>query len=215
MEGDGWRCVVLCDGDCAALTDQKGLDSFSARDIATRYLSKHRSLDLVACVSIKERIDHGGGLEFSVEAFDGPNSRAADSIRQLFRAGLARLPRPVRTAENAKYYLQQKSGSGVLLGDYTNSSYRQSYEAEEFTFSSRAVFDYIVGRIDRATFEMLVGQHPLELLRRLLDEGSLPIEVKLVRAEEKDDDAVSIKLGEPDPAVLPSPPKASDFKRNL
>jgi hypothetical protein len=196
-EGDGWRCVVLCDGNCAALTGRKSWENHSSAEIISQYLTKHPSLDLVARISVQENSQTGGQLGFAVEVFDGPKSRVADSVRQLFKAGLDRLPRPVRTPVNAKYYIEQRSRGNVFLEGRGGTS----YGGHEFTLSSRTLLDYVAGRIDRTTFEKLVNPHPLEILRRRLDEGSLPTEVKLIKGEEKDDDAVLVRLGRPDAAA--------------
>jgi len=196
-EGDGWRWVVLCDGGCDALTGRNDWASYSASDVITQYLRRHRSLDIVVSVSVQTSSRPVPDLEFSVEVFDGPNSRVAGTVRQLFSAGLARIPPPVRSPVNAKYYLQRRSATDVVLDGRAGTS----YGGHQFTFSSRALFDYLAARIDRVTFERLVNPHPLEILRRRLDEGSLPVEVQLVRNSDQDDDAVTVRLGEPDPAV--------------
>ena len=198
-EGDGLRCVVLCDGNCAALTGRKSWENHSSAEVINQYLRKHPSLDLVARISVQERSHTAGQLEFAVDVFDGPESRVADSVRELFKAGLDRVPRPVRTPVNAKYYIEQRSHGNVFLEGRGGTS----YGGHEFTLSSRTLLDYVAGKIDRTTFEQLVNSHPLEILRRRLDEGSLPTEVKLIKSEEKDDDAILIRLGRPDAAASP------------
>jgi hypothetical protein len=203
-EGDGWRCIVLCDGDCVALSGRKTWDTHSAAEIVNQYLRNHRSLDLVVCLSVRERAAPFGNsrehqLEFDVEAFDGPKSRAADSIRQLFKSGLDRLPQPVRHPANAKSYLERRSNGKVFFDGRRGTS----YSSHELSLSSRSVFDYLAGRIERATFETFVNYHPLEILKARLDEGCLPEEVTLLKSKEKDDDTVFVRLGRPDPAVAP------------
>jgi hypothetical protein len=69
--------------------------------------------------------------------------------------------------------------------------------------SSRSVFDYLSGRIDRPTLEKVVNAHPLEILRKRMDEGCLPAEVTLVKVADEDDDALSIKMSAPDPSMSP------------
>jgi hypothetical protein len=65
------------------LTGRKAWDTYSAAEIATHYLSNHHSLDIVVCLSFRERPGPlgdalGHELEFVVEVFDSLNCRAAD-----------------------------------------------------------------------------------------------------------------------------------------
>jgi hypothetical protein len=83
IQGDGWRCVVLCDGGCAALVGKKDWSTFSSRDIISEYLRRHRSLDLVVSVGIQARTD-SSELEFGVQAYGNENDFGADVVSKLF-----------------------------------------------------------------------------------------------------------------------------------
>jgi hypothetical protein len=204
VRSDGWRCVVVCDGDCAALTQQGGWDGFSRDQILREYFGRHQSIDLVVCVGIASDVNPFGidtrrSLKFSVDVIAGRSFDLEESIAELFTGALQSLPPPVRQPANARHYVNRRCKKhfspdgtrGVLFGGST------------FTFSSRHVVDYLSGRIDRPRFETLTDDLALNVLRRELERGRLPVEVKLERRPSGDDDDLTIRLGGQDPAVSP------------
>jgi hypothetical protein len=202
--GDGFRCVVLCDGDCAALTHGKNWDTYSRDEIVLEYLRRHDSIDLVLCLTVREvaepfSMDHRKPLTFALDVFAGDSGASSDVIEEMFAAALVRLPGPVRHPANAKHYVKRRSKSRFNADGIRGSNFGECH----FNLSSRAVLDYVSGRIDRPQFERLVDDFALKVLRKGLEEGRLPVELKLNHDETKDDDTIVIRLGAPDPAVSP------------
>jgi hypothetical protein len=55
----------------------------------------------------------------------------------------------------------------------------------------------------RRHVERVINPHPLEILKRGLDQGRMVVELELRAVPNMDDDTIFIRLGEIDPAVSP------------
>jgi hypothetical protein len=154
------------------------------------------------CLSVEEVArpfsnDHRHSWAFKVDTFVGDSCESNTAIQDLFETALERLPVPVRHPINAKHYVTRRFGTDFRIDGIRGSSFGTSI----FEVSSRAVIDYISGRINRPEFERLIDDLSMKVLRNGLDQGRLPVEIKLNRGEPADDDTIVIQLGEPDAAV--------------
>jgi hypothetical protein len=200
QEKDGFRCIVLCDAACAALTMRKSWETQSKNEIVPRFLAKTKSVDMVACVSVQDAtvsFSSSRKFEFAVEVFERSDLGVAGHFQMILEEALNHLPSPVCSVVSAKRHIERKLGP-FFIYDGTRGS---SYGVAHFDVSSRAVFDYLAGRIDRERFERVMGPQLLEFFRRELDAGRMVVELELKPNRERDDDTVVIRLGEPDAAA--------------
>jgi hypothetical protein len=200
LQKDGLRCIVLCDGACAALTMRKSWETQSKNEIVPTFLAKTKSVDIVACVSVQDATVGSSSkrkFEFAVDVFERPNLGVAGYFQMILEEALNQLPSPVCNVVSAKRHIERKFGPFFIYDGARGSSYGVGH----FEVSSRAVFDYLTGRIDHEKFERVIGPHPLEIFRRELDAGRMVVELKLKPDPERDDDTVVIRLGERDAAA--------------
>jgi len=200
QEGDGYRCIVLCDGACAALTMRKSWETQSKNEIIPYFLSKTKSVDLVACVSVQEAtpsVPMKRRFEFNVEVYERAGLGVEGYVQMILDQALNDLPNPVCSVANAKRRIDRKFGPFFIYDGARGSS----YGVKHFDMSSRAVFDYLTGRIDQKQFERIVGPDLLKYFRREIDAGRMVVELALKPDHERDDDIVSIRLGEHDAAA--------------
>ena len=145
--GDGWRCVVLCDGNCAALSGRSGWGTHSRNGIIASYLRRHKSLDLVVCLSVEEVARPFApatrrSWEFVVDVLGGESCTAADAVQDLVKSALERLPVPVRHPVNAKHYVGRRFNSKVGLDGARGSS----FGVTTFSVSSRALSSAVTSK---------------------------------------------------------------------
>jgi hypothetical protein len=90
--GNGWTCIVLCDGNCAALTRSKSWDTYSRDDIIKKFFHRHTSPDFIVCLSVhhvqQPLSNDQRSLDFAVELFARNPSQVAEGIERLFETGL-------------------------------------------------------------------------------------------------------------------------------
>jgi hypothetical protein len=192
VRGDGLRCVVICDGACATLRMRPSWDLHPMNAIVERFLQGTTSVDVVVCLSVQDvthdYVEPRGRFGFVVNVFARSSLEEVRAPLQiLLERSMARLGVPLRTSRRAKQYLRRRWGPHFT----TDSAKASFFGPADFHVSSRAIFDYLAGTIDRPAFERIVNPLTLELLQRGLAEGRMVTELSIERDADRDDDTVS------------------------
>lgn len=203
---EGLRGIIVCDSNCQLL-QSAGDGGMSFGSIARHFLKKTTSLDFVVSLSVKADYsfwssdDRMKPYGFDVRVVDRLPDRE-EMIARVFQEGLQQLPRPVRTAMAARFYLEDQQQQGLTALQYRE---RASPALADgcIGISARAAVDLIAGRIDRKRFETLTDDCLLSALRRVLDAGGMVSSVRLVRDAEADDDTLQVEWRNRDPATTP------------
>jgi hypothetical protein len=200
---DGLVGVIVCDADCELFHGNSGL-AMSFEGIARHFLGKSASLDFIAGLSIQNDYATDGPMKpymFDVRIVDRHPDREA-MLAEVLQEALQQLPRPIRTATAARYYLEGQHQQGLTTLQYYDRC-GASMADGLVSLSARATIDYITGRIDRQRFEVLADPWMLSILRRALDNGGIVRSVCVRHNPAADDDSLQIEWRNRDPATAP------------
>jgi hypothetical protein len=176
----------------------------SFEGIARHFLGKSASLDFIAGLSIQNDYATDGPMKpymFDVRIVDRHPDREA-MLAEVLQEALQQLPRPIRTATAARYYLEGQHQQGLTTLQYYDRC-GASMADGLVSLSARATIDYITGRIDRQRFEVLADPWMLSILRRALDNGGIVRSVCVRHNPAADDDSLQIEWRNRDPATAP------------
>lgn len=185
---EGVLGIIICDGGSDFLR--------RSLNIIREFFNNHTHISFVLAFEVKQNFGKSPnqviiyfekGKEMNVELEDFLSNFHVKSER-LF-------PHPVRDATNANNHLQapKRRISGSFIGGFTMSG-------NEIKLSSRTVLDLLAGKL---TYEEFPEDYK-DYFKRSTDEGRLIDEIEIEKApDEKDDDWLIIKFGEPDAAVSP------------
>ena len=190
----GFSGVIICDAGSSAFRQRTGVNLFGFEQIAREFLRKSQSIDFVAAitVTVSELCNPSAERKYAYEVriVETRDLGIDGTFGRLLREGLAQISPPIRTPENAKSYIEWSTDQGLSSLKYGDQ--RGVTIGQKLTLSSRAVFDYLSGRIDREKFENMTNAWSLSILKRDLDAGGMVNSVELRTLEDRDDDELII-----------------------
>ena len=191
----GFSGIIICDAGSSALRQRTGVNTFGFEQIARYFLRKSKTVDFVAAITIARsepdyRVSSAPRYAYEVRIAETSDLGVDGTFGALLREGLAQIPLPIRTPANAKAYLEWSRDQGLSTLKYGDN--QGVTLGNTFTVSSRAVFDYLAGRIGREKFEDMTDAWSLSILKRDLDAGGTVNSVEFRRIENRDDDELKI-----------------------
>lgn len=203
-EGEGLRGLILCDSGYSAFTESL-FDSgrIDARKIAKGFLSDSPDVDFVVLFWIFEDRSWARGLRRELRC-DVLQKSADPALQALFEACAGRMPRPLRTGQNALNHLR-RWGMDLGFGGGSTLSW------PTVRLSSKLLLHVLSGRISVAEFNERLdwrgaGQDDrsrvLNAFEQALQGGVMPAAIRVVTGPDQDDDWIEIDF-EPDTALAP------------
>lgn len=212
---DAIRLVILCDGDCAAMT-KPGIGgtagSYTATQIATEFLRKTSAVDLVLLAGVEKRNQFQPLLRDYVMSYDlvaAPanarsirvNDENIQAITRLLERTIQTIPKPMADACNAALRCQQH---GYGLGKH--GGYRMS--GDKIAISARLEQELLAGDVTPERFAEFHGwgtgpddrPNPFE---QALRRGELVSTINVIDCGDEDDNQFEFHFGPTDPAVSP------------
>ena len=204
----GNRGVIICDGGCALLRPQGSGTHYSVEQIIFHFLRKHGSIDFVCVADVKNSTDSKPFIpssmppiwRFDVRVYSA-DSLLASELEALFERAVNSLPRPCRSGRNAFQRLTKAVEKPQF--DVYRYDCGRSMSDRQISFSSRAMIDFITGRIDREQFLYAAGADFVAQIARMMDAGYGIESISLNPSEGGDDDCVEFSFGGLDPAIAP------------
>jgi hypothetical protein len=204
----GSRGVIICDGGCALLRPQGSGARYSAEEIIFYFLKKHGSVDFVCVADVENDNDSrpftSSGMppawRFKVRVYSVNGSLTSD-LEVLFERALDSLPRPCSSGRNA--FLRLARAVEKPQFDAYRYDCGRSMSDRQISFSSRAMIDFITGRIDREQFLHAAGADFVAQIARMMGAGYGIESISLRSNEGRDDDCVEFTFGGIDPAIAP------------
>lgn len=200
---DGPLGIMLCDGGSSLFRRTRTWESYSAKDVILYFLEQHPAISFVMTFAVEQSAGYDMPEKAIVEYYEAnPLRSLGDALMESFGSLGKVMPVPNRTASNAVYLLEgarKHEGSshygGLTVGD------------REIQISARAVLDLLAGKI---TQERFLEVHKFDGMRdhaatinpfaRMRKEGRMISEVT-VEMDGEDDDWLTVKFGDPDPAI--------------
>ena len=208
------RLVVVCDGGCRPMQDQRPGNgpSYAARNIAEAFLAKTTAVDLVLLVTT-ERVNSSilardNRLKLRLDLLAAPphlrqvrlSQSTLVAVQSFLERTFAHLPTPMIDAENARI-----RGSRKDYGFGHHGGYQMSEDS--IRISSRVLQELLAGQISPERFAQLHGwdkgpvsihRNPFELA---LHRGDMFDSVSTIDGGDDDDDWIEFHLRPSDPAI--------------
>ena len=199
----GHRGIILCDGDCETLRDNRAWDHYGADDIIRGFLGEANSIEFVLTLV---PIHRGSRRDLSPEnhtVIARLIHRAKEFPEWLIpiRDLSARLPQIRNTAWNARYEAEWRRETNQWS---KGSSFRGGCSVSEsrIKLSSRDLLELLAGVLRQDAFESLPFMARSNPFLNKLAKGQLITAVRIEKGEtEADDDWAVLEFGSPDPAV--------------
>ncbi|MER8784351.1 hypothetical protein [Mesorhizobium sp. M0244] len=210
---EGVTGVVVCDGDCAALSEcQHSQNQVSAETIAEDFLRQYSSIDFVLLLTIREaqqlwpRVDPADRRVHHILVVR-PGLDAKDQLSALFTAMIGKLPKPVAMPVNGALRARER---GYDLGHH--GGYQM--EGKKIRISSRELMEVLAGlrtladngaKNVEASRRQPSRPSPVQnVFLRNLQQGQRPTAINVIKTDEDDgDDWIEFEFDEPDPAISP------------
>jgi hypothetical protein len=185
---EGTLGIILCDGGSEYLR--------RSRTIIHEFFRTHPRINFVLGFEAIQNFGHDSSNQvmFYFEKGEGLSAELEDFLSNLHTHSDI-FPYPVKSAINALNAL--KSTKPHLVGSFYGGSTMSGYEIK---VSSRTILDLLAGRITYDEFP----EDYRDYFKRRVSEGRLFEGIEIERGEnEKDDDWLIFRFGEPDPAISP------------
>lgn len=199
--------VIVCDGGCALLSgSMRDVDAFSADDIIQKFLRSSSSIDFVYTVTIRcRRFNDDCSFEGHLW-FRDPATKTL--IEPIMRSALENLPPPIFDAKNAAIEAEQKGYNfGARAKDFSYGI--DGEKIMSVNMSARRLLEILAGKHSPSDIDSICGgpadDHPgwPNPFKKALAKGQLIKEIVIEPISGRDDDQVTIRFGESDPAVSP------------
>lgn len=203
--GEGLRGIILCDSGYAAFrenpVDGQRVD---ARKIAHAFLRTCDQVDFVALFWVSEDIGWSRVAHREVRC-DLIRKSNDPALQAVFKACADKLPRPLRTGQNALNLIRW---FGKDLGFGGGMSLRWP----KVRLSSKMLMNLLSGRISIEEFNERLDwrgrgnaerDHFLNVFERALQEGRLPKLITIESVSDQDDDWIEFEFGSADAAAAP------------
>jgi hypothetical protein len=207
------RLIVLCDGDCAAMRESvfhATGSNYSAKQIATEFLRKTSSVDLVLLVAVEKRNPHDLLLRDYRMSYDlaaappqtrrpGLDDDVIEAVRVLLERAVQAIPKPMADACNAARRCE-KGGYG--LGKH--GGYQRS--GNMIRISARLVQELLAGEVTPERFAEFHGwgaepDDDSNPFAQRLGRGELISAINVIDCGDEDDNQLEFHFSEADPAV--------------
>ncbi|QIG92451.1 hypothetical protein [Bradyrhizobium sp. 6(2017)] len=205
---EGLVGVIVCDGGCALLSGNAGRDigSFSADDIIRKFLRTSSSIDFVCTITSRRKHGLSRDCQFVSHTWTrDPTGRPL--LEAAMSAMLASLPSPIYDAQNAAIQANQQSYD---YGSRTDFSFGINGSGiVSISMSARHLLEILAGMHSPAEIDVICGGPIAEIpgtpnpFKRVLAKGQLITAISIEPVSGKDDDQITIRFGEVDPAVSP------------
>ena len=207
----GVKGVIVCDGDCDTLRPKVPTSNprYPERKILAEFLRQNSSIDFAVAISVHEDLSwlsfkQKRELVLTFEAQRG--FTLGPVLAEVFRAAVERMPKPTNNPGNAARRAREP---GYGWGKHGGCSMSDC----SLKMSSRLLVELLAGKrsieevhkLQRWRFKAdpQDNRATLNQFERWLDEGRLPISIKVEPDPDGTDDWVEFEFGEPDPAVSP------------
>jgi hypothetical protein len=180
------------------------------RDVVLSYFKDPRAVDFVATFAIESKYSSPllatkrESHAVKAQVFSSRDDHVMNEVRLAFEHLAMRLPCAETSAANARTWYASGAGQAGFRKQ------PMEHSANQISVSARWLMELLAGRIsvDEAFREYGIdGQGAkgprANPFRRMLDGGKLPEQIRVVRDENTDDDAVEFDFGRTDAAVAP------------
>jgi hypothetical protein len=198
------RGIIVCDGGCALLSGRmRELKSFSvdADDIIRKFFRKRTSVDFVYTITARDRgTSLGAKCTFLGQVWTR-DPATKSPLASVLQKMLEKLPAPIFDAHNTARRAQQ---TGLNVGP--RESFGISLSGGHIVsahMSNRVLLEILAGKHSPSEIDLLFQAGFPNPFKRALAEGWLITDISIERADDKNDDRVTIKFGGPDAAVSP------------
>jgi hypothetical protein len=185
---EGVLGIIICDGGSEFLK--------RSLNIVREFFYAHPHINFVLAFEVVQNFrDNPNQVIIYFEKGEDLNAELEDFLSNFHENSEGLFPYPVRSATNANNHLKapKRRTAGSFIGGCTMSG-------NKIKLSSRTILDLLAGNI---TYEEFPEDYK-NYFKRRADEGKLIDEIEIEKApDEKDDDWLTIKFGEPDAAVSP------------
>jgi len=203
--------IFLCDGGCSLLSKtSRHVTQFNVEDVIGDFFRQNSSIAFVAVLTFPPtRANPFVGIvkDLKITCRVHPNARAATPIaskalEELLSKGLAALPPPVATPNDALYWIERLGKhEGQTIGDIFQGG---GVMSQSVTMSARKFQQLLAGRVTAQELFAEYGR-PGEVIDnpfdRALNRGLTVDFVGLRKVPHCDDDLVEIRFSGPDPAI--------------
>lgn len=213
----GLTGIVLCDGDCSALTSRMyNPTAYTLDNIVWDFLRQNSSIGFVIAVGVASQHSPFGGRTqhslvpklFTQRSVD---ATATQCLTDVYNAMLGHFPKVHRTPSNARYHIERGSPPTARRSDFFcwfSVKPGGPMQKSEIKLSSRTLTALLAGAIDLKEFREAHclssnnGSPPFEPLRQFVHEGRKLESVKIEEMPGEDDDLVVLTFGPVDMAAV-------------
>jgi hypothetical protein len=199
--------IIICDGGCSLLSGSlRDIGSFSTDGIVQKFLRIRSSVDFVYAITARRGYGSNADCSFQGQVWTrDPATRPL--IESIMSSMLAKLPTPIFDASNAAIQASLKGYDG---GTRANLQIAVGNKIMSVRISARRLLEILSGKLSPSEIDLVFGgsiEPDLPSLpnpfRSALAAGQMITEIGLESLEGKDDDWITIKFGDGDPAVSP------------
>ncbi|MET0626582.1 MAG: hypothetical protein ABW250_26845 [Pyrinomonadaceae bacterium] len=201
--------IIICDGGCSLFNQRSDLDSYGFSDVLRYFFEQYPAISFVLTFTFRD--DATNGIEIKDVLYKGKTfNRVGEDVVESISKIKSALPKPERNATNAVYFLDFLRNVHSIEGHSFYGGY--TVGSHEITISARALLDLLSGKVTQEQFfkkhhfmpdegEAYPSFNPFTYKR---EKGMLITEITVEENEdERDDNWLTIKFGEPDPAITP------------
>lgn len=195
----GHRAIFICDGGCNHLSTERYWDENHISDVVKYFLKQHLEISFVLTLVVKETLSFEAERTIIATLYPGKSfAKMGSEIRSLFDKMGQYFPEAERSALNAGYFL-----AGPITNEGAKHTGGYSMNDDEIRISARGLLELLSGKLTQERFFRLHSWTPsANPFGFQLGQGHLITAISVEKGEqESDDDWVTIKFGDSDPAV--------------
>jgi hypothetical protein len=197
----GHRAIIVCDGGCDHLSRKRYWDENHVDDVIKYFLREHSEISFVLTFVVEQAFGFQAQRDVIATLFRGKSFASVGSEVLEAIEGMGQFfPEAQQSAVNAGHFLESRKPHEGL-------SFRGGYRVseDEIKISARSLLELLSGELTQERFFTLHSWTPMaNPFGAQLDHGRLITEIAIEKGEEEtDDDWLTIKFGDPDPAVSP------------
>lgn len=193
---------LVCDAGCDLLFHSSSWDRVGVNEIVLEFLRQNRSLSFIAVLS-SVRQTSGGDASYRIEArvWTARDCIRSDVrlVRNFVSELVDQLPRPITDAANGA---QRSQLGGYGYGNL--GGWKMSSGAKWVQVPSRALLSLLAGDLSPAEFSATFRDGGLrDPFKRAVLEGRMITGLRIMPAENEQDDWITFEFGTPDALVSP------------
>lgn len=202
----GLKGIFVCDTGSTSLRGRGlGAVGFSPQKIVQHFLRQYSHIDFVITLAIWEQ--QFGPLQFGkrdrrvdIALYAMRELACAEGLKKLCEEMAVRLPKPRSSGDNGRRQAADSIYRWGFHGGYSMSDRSVKISLREMT--ELLAGHLTVDEIRTRHAGMPGGNRTFpDDFKRLLDQGKLPVDVRIESGGTKDDDWIEFKFGAPDPAI--------------